>query len=300
MDNWRKTLQLERRHCNDKDYASNLAKILFIDPFNLTTKMGLGIQRRPYANEIETALQMACDESDNARFYWQKRLIQLDKAKRSHTPIQKLIADLSENHWFERFVARHVLVNQGGEAVDDLLTLAEVGSNRLHVIALWILQSIGKETVERLGETTEPLKCMDCFVASRPEKIEFVGVPDITYYACPICQQSRNFRSWPDGIVAILDGTFVLKHKRRPKIVIKEQVRINWHLHPHLFDFDWVEIINATDEDVERFVVQIGNDADYEQKRRVKNMMCHISPNCTLSENTLRILERTFAQVQIR
>jgi hypothetical protein len=64
-----------------------------------------------------------------------------------------------------------------------------------------------------------------------------------------------------------------------------------------MFDFDEVEIVRATDQDVERFAIQVGNDTDPIRQPRYKQMQCIISPNCDLSVNTRRILERTFGTV---
>jgi len=64
-----------------------------------------------------------------------------------------------------------------------------------------------------------------------------------------------------------------------------------------LFDFDRVEIIRATDEDVERFAMQVGNDTDPLRKPRYAQMRCSLAPNCHLTENTLRILESLFGRV---
>ena len=74
-------------------------------------------------------------------------------------------------------------------------------------------------------------------------------------------------------------------------------LRVNWLEHRHLFDFDEVQIVQATDEDVERFAVQVGNDTDPTRKPRYPKMRCVILPECKLSENTMRILERMFGEV---
>ena len=74
-------------------------------------------------------------------------------------------------------------------------------------------------------------------------------------------------------------------------------VRINWLAHRELFDFHSVEIGQASDEDVERFAVQVGNDTDPFRRPRYKQMQCVVGPTCRLSENTLRILERIFGEV---
>lgn len=77
-------------------------------------------------------------------------------------------------------------------------------------------------------------------------------------------------------------------------------MQINWLARRALFDFDWVEIVQATDEDVERFAMQVGNDTDPFRRPRYPNMHCVIGPDCNLSENTLRILHRTFGEVKRR
>ena len=72
---------------------------------------------------------------------------------------------------------------------------------------------------------------------------------------------------------------------------------VNWFKQPTLFDFNQVIIIQATDEQVERFAVRVGNDTDPYRKQRYTSMPCTVSPACQLSQNTLKILQRTFAQV---
>jgi hypothetical protein len=78
-----------------------------------------------------------------------------------------------------------------------------------------------------------------------------------------------------------------------------QTLRVNWLLRRSLFDFDRVEIIQASDEDVERFVVQVGNDTDPLRKPRYQEMTCRLGVDCHLSENTLRILEHTFREVTV-
>jgi len=74
-------------------------------------------------------------------------------------------------------------------------------------------------------------------------------------------------------------------------------IRINWLARRELFDFDAVEIRNATDEAVERFVVQIGNDTDEWRRPRYGGLDCTVAAGCRLSENTLRLLRKQFAVV---
>src|SRR5262245_36442491 len=69
-------------------------------------------------------------------------------------------------------------------------------------------------------------------------------------------------------------------------------IRISWLAYGRLFDFDKIEIIQVTDEDVERFAIQIGNDVDKERRKIYSKMLCLISSDCGLSENTIWILTK--------
>jgi hypothetical protein len=66
-----------------------------------------------------------------------------------------------------------------------------------------------------------------------------------------------------------------------------------------LFDRFYSQEQPANDEDIERFVVQVGNDTDPFRKPRYWQMTCTIGSACRLSENTLRILEKMFGRVEL-
>jgi hypothetical protein len=74
---------------------------------------------------------------------------------------------------------------------------------------------------------------------------------------------------------------------------------LNWLARRNLFDFDTVTIVQASDEMVERFAVQVGNDTDPTRRPRYNHMPCRVSAKANLSENTVRILHRTFGAVTI-
>jgi hypothetical protein len=57
-------------------------------------------------------------------------------------------------------------------------------------------------------------------------------------------------------------------------------------------------IIHASDEEVERFAVQVGNDTDPVRQACYPKMICILNPANDLSENTRRILVRTFGVMQ--
>ncbi len=70
------------------------------------------------------------------------------------------------------------------------------------------------------------------------------------YYGCRECGQSRDFLHVPGQVIAVLDST--MEAKTQP---IDDDLRANYLQHRTIFDFDRVEIIQASDEDVERLVM---------------------------------------------
>jgi NADH-quinone oxidoreductase subunit J len=103
-------------------------------------------------------------------------------------------------------------------------------------------------------------------------------------------QQRQNFRQ----IVAVLDAGWSEEAQR----LHKDLLRVNWLRRQTLFDFDRVEIVQATDEDVEQFMSQIDNDTDSWRRSRYRQMPCLLAPQVDLSENTLRILRSVFGEVK--
>ena len=96
-------------------------------------------------------------------------------------------------------------------------------------------------------------------------------------------------------VIAVLDtGWSGVTERSRADVV-----RVNWLQHQELFDFDSVEIVRATDEEVERFVIRSDNDPDDWRSSRYRQMSCRILPGCVLSENSMRMLRDMFAEVHI-
>jgi hypothetical protein len=115
--------------------------------------------------------------------------------------------------------------------------------------------------------------------------------PDIPLYGCRICRRSWELLYCPAGIVAVLDQSWAKKYAMEADVL-----RVNWLEYRTMFDFDRIEIVQATDEEVERFVVQAGNDTDELRQPFYRQMRCLLG--CRLSENTLRILQNQFGQVE--
>lgn len=137
--------------------------------------------------------------------------------------------------------------------------------------------------------------CPFCLTRCVPTREYAITSTDrITEYSCRNCGQKEEFLDWAGPVEVVLD------HQMTTDILETQGVlRINWLPRRALFDFDRVSILQATDEEVERFAILVGNDTDEYRKPHYKTMPCTASSTCSLSENTLRILRHTFGWVEI-
>ncbi len=298
-DTWQNILWCEIKFTNDEEYAQRLQKALLqnILPKNHSVLIG----HRPTVTAVELALRHGCRRQPDVRHIWQRRLKRLYSAKHKRTPPEQLLANLEHAHWLERFLARHVLVYRGGEVVEPLSHFARQ-QLRLKETAIWLLQSIGLETTIRLAKEQDNLLCPQCLTHCAERNIDLPWQRDISGYGCRICGQSRRFIHTPHEIVLVLDNTpknGPLSHSESISYAesishSESMLRVNWFTHSTPFDFDRVEIIRATNEEVERFAMRVGNDTDAYRQPRYPKMICTVAPESHLSKNTLRILERQF------
>jgi len=137
--------------------------------------------------------------------------------------------------------------------------------------------------------------CPYCLTRSVPTKeYAITSAERVTEYSCRHCGQKKEFIDWAGPVEVVLDDQVTTDILEKAGAL-----RINWLPRRALFDFDRVSIRQATDEEVERFAMLVGNDTDEYRKPQYKKMLCTVSPECNLSENTLRILRHTFGQVEI-
>ncbi|MBM3239024.1 hypothetical protein FJZ31_22250 [Candidatus Poribacteria bacterium] len=240
---------------------------------------------RPHPFETEEALCIA------AREEWIEPLHLLEERKKQPGSPDSLIANLQSGYWLERFTARHALVVLGGEAVEPLRRIAQ-GKTELRCTAVWLLKSIAQDTTSRLKRQAPRLLCPQHLVRYHANKVRVSWRVSFTYYGCRVCGQSREFLDWPGKVVAVLDGVMSDERVQEDGVL-----RVNWLVRRALFDFDQVEVRQATDEQVERFAVQVGNDTDEFRRPRYNKMRCVVASVCHLSENTIRILRSRFGEV---
>lgn len=175
----------------------------------------------------------------------------------------------------------------GGEAM-PALTLLSASGNPLQSVAIELMKSIGSETRQRLHAHALQQLCPYCFVYCAAQT-QWVDLTRIVYFGCRNCGQSNEFLEVKGTIVAVLDTRINLKQWEQ-----EGNLYVNWFIHQELFDFEAIEMVWATDEAVEHFVVQVGNDTDSVRTKRYKAVRCRLSLECELSENTSRILSKTF------
>lgn len=186
------------------------------------------------------------------------------------------------------------VINLGGEAIPELHKIAR-NTNILQPVINALLVGIAEDTKQRLEVDVLQLWCPNCLAHYDQILVNRPPLKTMRYFGCRKCGQSRQNFCFAGKVIAVLDeGTSIEQHQQ------DGQLKINWQKRRSLFDFDQIEIIQATDEDVERFAVQVGNDTDEVQKSRYESMTCEISADCQLSENSMRILKRVFRALEVR
>ena len=98
----------------------------------------------------------------------------------------------------------------------------------------------------------------------------------------------------PSGFVATLDDRMA-----EPCSLERGYLLVDWLRIRRLFDFVGVEIVHASDADVEAFAIQVRNEPDERLRRRLTSRPCSVARGAGLSVNTRRILERTFGSVEL-
>ncbi len=185
------------------------------------------------------------------------------------------------------------LEHLGGKAI---LALQPVITDKNHC-----LQPLLKQWAEKIAYKTATLKpnldhltCQQCLASCTKHELELGWAFDtITYYGCRTCHHSNNF--YPtDTVVAVLDSQMIDTVDYKNNIL-----RVSWFTRRTDFDFSAVEIVNATDEEIERFAIQIGNETDGSRQARYKTMLCLVSAQAKVSPNSLKVLQHFFGQVTV-
>ena len=75
------------------------------------------------------------------------------------------------------------------------------------------------------------------------------------------------------------------------------QLELSWLSDHRLVDFDRIQIVNASDLDIEELVIACANDPDPVRGSRYSQVPVHVASAKDLGTNARRLLERTFGDV---
>ena len=90
--------------------------------------------------------------------------------------------------------------------------------------------------------------------------------------------------------------TVVLDRSGRDEGPAADERRFQWLQDTRPVDFDRVEIVDASDSEVERFLIQVSND---DRLRPLVDVPCSVQATCALSANTMQLLRKTFRRVEV-
>lgn len=291
IGHWPDILWREWQHTHDEDYAQQLFFALTKDDIS-QPDLTDAVQDRPSLREVETALRQGLRQGVMLRKIWRGRLERLDQARSEYLSVGDSVKDLNHVHWFRRFMARHILFEIGGHAVNALEEVAYDSNIYAQEDARWVLYCISVDTTARLVAEPESWICPDCLTSCGSRWIDRPWRRDWRFYGCRNCSRSRELLYRTQEMVVVLDN------QAQGYSYEDGLIRANWFPRCTLFDFERIEIIRATNEEVERFAVQVGNDTDSLRRHRYPRIHCTIGPECHLSANTIRILETRFEQVE--
>jgi hypothetical protein len=193
---------------------------------------------------------------------------------------------------YEMILVYPKIVALGGEVMPVLRDVALAEAQPGRAVATQLLQDVAATTLP-LCSKVSVLLCPSCLVHYTVHELDISRLNRLTFCGCRACGQSRRFFEI-EQVIAVLDQQMAAQPAPQAQML-----RVNWLSRRSLFDFDRVEIIAASDEEVERFAVQVGNDTDPARQPGYKTMTCFIAEGCDLSSNTIRVLQQIFGQVTV-
>ncbi|MEM7034777.1 MAG: hypothetical protein AAF629_34875 [Chloroflexota bacterium] len=183
----------------------------------------------------------------------------------------------------------------GGRVAPALSAIAnEPGESIPSILATALLSSIAQSTTRQLEARANSLICSTCLTHPVAHPVVIKTQQFQPYFGCGVCHQSHTFVQ--RQVIAVLDRTMI-----RDEVPTEVgAIRASWFTRQTLFDFSAVEILNTSDQDVEKFALMVKSDQRAKKQERYQQMPCTIDPNCPLTENTRRILCQTFATVTVK
>lgn len=197
--------------------------------------------------------------------------------------ISNILCEIVEN--------RAVILAFGTKALPALRDIIYTTKHPCQQPATLLLEKIAEISLGQKEVDTD-FVCPDCLLYFETQSLNLPADTVIDYYACPQCQQNQN--PFTGQIVALLDDQITNRQHETTEVLY-----INWLHRPRDFALDAVEIRQADDQTVARFMVYLKNAAAGGEIRPLKTMPCTLHHACPISENTRRILENTFGRLHV-
>ena len=113
----------------------------------------------------------------------------------------------------------------------------------------------------------------------------------IVYAGCRTCG-STIFGIDTTSLILVLDKSYRSTLSREGS-----NCRVNWFRIMRMIDFDRVEIGDCSDDDIQSFCVEMGNETDPFRLGQFLRSTCALLPSASLSQSTLNLLKQRFRTV---
>jgi len=154
------------------------------------------------------------------------------------------------------------------------------------------------QAIASITTTLQPhltkLLCRSCLPRFVRQPYAIAGQRSIQVIACRRCQHTTEVTFNVCEVVAVLDAALCQAYAHLGGVVY-----VRWLQRETLFDFDRMEIVRASEYEVERLCIQVSNDMDAFRQPRYRKMLCTVDTQCDLSQSALNMLKRTFGKVLV-
>ena len=149
------------------------------------------------------------------------------------------------------------------------------------------LEALYSSARKRINE----LYCLRDYARFEEYKFQPVPFQHVPYVACRKCG-STLYTNVFSRVRAVLDHSM-----EKPFHHSHGLFRVNWFHFEAMFDFDQVEIGEASDEEVLAFTLKIANDMDPYRTGRPRKPLCFLRNESTITPNTIGVLGKVYENV---
>ena len=219
------------------------------------------------------------------------------EARRSEDPeLDAILSRLRRGSWRDRLVALDGLADRLEAAAPGLLEISRDPDSPSREWAASLLESLARSrspAVAAIAERGAELVCPGCYHRTGSHELRRGGREVAEHAGCRTCGRVEGLLPTPGEIVLVLD-----RDATGPSEVRGGDLRVHHRsgdgarVSAGLPDADRIEIVSATDSEVEELAIRCSNSED-ERWARVPVTLA----TAGLDPNTVRILDRTFGGV---